>query len=93
MPWETVAYAVISAVIFSLSYYLKQTKEPFSWSKLLATGIIGVVIGVVALITNIGNITDAWVITQLTTYAGAVALVDSWIKVILRRGLSSTKTG
>lgn len=84
MAWETVGYALIAAVVYSLSFYLKSGEE-FKLPKLLATALTGVIIGCLAMVGNVDAITEQWVVTQLMNYAALTALIETWIKAIVRK--------
>lgn len=88
--FETVAYAVVGAIVYSLSFYLKKQDQEFSWFKFTATGITGLVIGLFAVMSGSG-INEADVITQLGMFASATAIFESWIKIIWRKILGFGK--
>lgn len=82
---ETVAFAVIASVIYSLSFYLKSRPETFDWIKFCATGITGLLIGVFAVLTNMTDITEAGVVAQLGVFSGATAIIETYLKLIWRK--------
>ena len=88
MVAETVAYAIVAALAYSLIFYVKKAvreKNPpeFDYTKLGATLVVGLVIGIVFYIGGVPIATEA-VETQLIAYAGVVALVESILKLIYR---------
>jgi len=88
MGAETIGYAVLAALIYSLVFYAKHhlnevVSEPFEPTKLGATLIIGAIIGVIFHVGNV-PITAASVEIQLFAYAGFVGVVESVLKAIYR---------
>jgi len=86
MDYLTVVYAVAAAVTYSASFYIKNrqsTGEPFDPPKFTATLIVGLIIGIVAMLTG-SPLTEQDVITQLIAYAGLVTFIETWLKTLIR---------
>ena len=89
MPTEiTVAYAILSALIYSVIFYGKHHFKPdkpetFDPVKLGATLVIGAIIGIVFYIGSV-PITAEAVEIQLFAYAGIVALAETILKIVWR---------
>ena len=86
MDLPTVAYALIAAVVYAASFYLKNhvaTSETFDLEKFAATLLVALIIGTVSALTG-SPLTEEDVIMQLISYAGLVALIESWIKTLVR---------
>ena len=86
MNYLTLAYAVISAVVYAASFYIKNrqsTGESFDPAKFAATLIVGLIVGIVAMLTG-SPLTEQDVITQLIAYAGLVTFIETWLKTLTR---------
>jgi len=86
MNYLTLAYAVISAIVYAASFYIKNrqsTDEPFDPAKFTATLIVGLIIGIVTMLTG-SPLTEQDVITQLIAYAGLVTFIETWLKTLIR---------
>lgn len=79
---ECIGYSLIAAIVYSASFYLKSGEE-FKLSKFLATCAVGTMIGAVAFSAGI-HVSEEFVVTQMVVYAGAIALIETWIKLALR---------
>ncbi len=77
-----IGYSLIAAIVYSASFYLK-SGENFELSKFLATCVVGVMIGVMAFSVGI-HVSEEFVITQMVVYAGAICLLETWIKLAIR---------
>ena len=82
---ETLVWPVIAAMIYSLSFYLKKKKEGYEFPKLIATGLMGLIIGVLAVAGGVTEITEQFIGVQLGFYVGAIALLEAWIKILGRK--------
>lgn len=84
---EGMALAIVSAAVYSIVFFFKKyasdNPEEFKWKKLLATLIVGVVIGAVYGYMGF-DITQMLIFEQLAMYAGTIAIVESIIKIIWR---------
>lgn len=75
MGIETLAVAIVAALVYALAGYLdRQEAEEFNLTKMFATAVIGLVVGVVLWASGI-PITSENVMTQMAAYAGLVAIV------------------
>ena len=75
MGIETLVMAVVAALIYALAGFLdRQEAEGFDKMKMLATAVIGLVVGAVLWASGI-PITSENVMLQMTAYAGLVAIV------------------
>lgn len=89
MPTEaTIAYAVISALIYSIVFFAKkrlnkESPAEFDPTKLVSTLIVGVVIGIGFYLGNV-DITALAIETQLLAYGMVIALVESGLKIVWR---------
>ena len=95
MDYLTIVYAVAAAVAYSASFYLKNrqsTDEPFDPAKFAATLIVGLIIGIVAMLTG-SPLTEQDVITQLIAYAGLVTFIETWLKTLTRTWKGAVSAG
>lgn len=87
MAAETIGYAIIAALVYSVVFFakhrLKDKPESFDWQKLCATLIVGAVIGAIFYLGDL-TITAEAVETQLIAYVSIVAIVESVIKIVIR---------
>ena len=88
MAPETIGYAIIAALIYSVVFYAKHYFKPgkpesFDPTKLGATLLVGVVLGGIFYAGDLAITAEA-VETQLIAYAGIVALVESVLKLVYR---------
>lgn len=80
----TILIAVLAAVIFAASGYLKSVgTENFEATKFVATIVVGAIVGAV-MYAGGGSITELSVTEQVAAYAGIVVVVENVIKAILR---------
>jgi len=81
---EAIIYAVVAAIVFALSGYLKSAKdEEFDATKFIATVLVGALVGVVLYVKG-AAITEEAVATQFAAYAGIVVIVENVIKAVMR---------
>ena len=81
----TILIAILAAIIFAASGYLKSAgTENFEPTKFAATVLVGTVVGAVMYVSG-SPVTEANVATQIGIYAGIVAVVENALKAILRR--------
>lgn len=73
---------MIAAIVYSASFYLKSGEE-FKLSKFLATCAVGVMIGGMAFGAGI-EVTEQFIVTQIVAAAGAICLIETWIKLAIR---------
>lgn len=84
---ETLVMALIAAIIYSGSMYLKKhtggDAEPFDLIKFAATLVVGVVVGLVSGYSGIVP-TESGVAEQMGAYAGITAVAQAWLLMIYR---------
>jgi len=81
---EAIIYAVVAAIVFALSGYLKSAKdEEFDATKFGATILVGALVGVVLYVKG-AAITEEAVATQFAAYAGIVVILQNGIKAVMR---------
>ncbi|MCW3128560.1 MAG: hypothetical protein N2V75_00415 [Methanophagales archaeon] len=81
----TILIAVLAAVIFAASGYLKSVgTENFDLEKFIATILVGAVVGAVMYASG-SPVTESNVAAQLAMYAGVIAVVENVLKAFLRR--------
>jgi len=85
MDLATILYAVIAALFYAGSFYLKnrQAGEAFDPVKFLATVIVGTIVGFISVATG-SPLTEEDLITQLVAYMGIISLVENWLKMLFR---------
>lgn len=74
--------AMVSAMIYSLSVYLRKN-EPFDAVKFITTAIVGIVIGGVMIGLGV-PITEEGVVTQIATYAGLTVVIQNVLTKIMQ---------
>lgn len=88
---QAVALAAVSAAGYSLTFYIKKrTKEnpdTFNPYKLAATIIMGVAVGVSLQLAGV-DFGQSDISSQIATYAGTVALLETILKSVYRKFLS-----
>ncbi len=80
---ETVLMAMIAAIVYGLSVYLRKG-EPMEWTKLGMTAIIGGLVGFIAGMTGIVP-TEGYVIEQMSAYAGLSVVLENILKLIYKK--------
>jgi len=81
----TIVVAILAAIIFAASGYLKSSgTENFETPKFVATIAVGAIVGAFMYVSG-SPVTEANVATQIGIYAGVVAVVENVLKAILRR--------
>ena len=81
---EAIIYAVVAAIVFALSGYLKSAKdEEFDATKFGATILVGALVGVVLYVKG-AAITEEAVATQFAAYAGIVVILENALKTVVR---------
>jgi len=81
----TIVVAILAAIIFAASGYLKSSgTENFETPKFVATIAVGAIVGAFMYASGL-PVTEANVATQLVAYAGIVAVVENVLKAFLRR--------
>jgi len=81
---EAIIYAVVAAIVFALSGYLKSAKdEEFDATKFAATILVGALVGVVLYVKG-AAITEEAVATQFAAYAGIVVILENALKTVVR---------
>ncbi len=81
----TILIAILAAVIFAASGYLKSAgTENFEIPKFVATLVVGAIVGAVIYASG-SPVTESSVVEQLAVYAGVIAVVENVIKAILKR--------
>jgi len=88
MEWTTILTGATyiltglgAGLTYSLTTYLKKQGQEFDIKKLLSTSIIGVLVGVVTLITGLEPSTGAAYIAQL----GLIPVIENIAKIIYRK--------
>lgn len=84
MAIETIAIALLMAVIYTLLGYSKSLGEEFNLTKAGATVGLGLLIGVVMYVSGM-PITEVNVAGQLAIYGGLLYVFENIIKAIVRR--------
>lgn len=89
---EQVILSAIAAAVYSFVFFAKakakDPEEPFNPFKLAATIVVGVIVGVIYSVMGV-DFTQQDISTQLTAYAGTVAVLESIMKAIWRQYLSN----
>lgn len=85
----TLLWAVLAAVLYAVVFYAKawattNPPEKFVPEKFLATVIVGAFVGAVFWLGNLSITQDA-VIDQLTDYAIATAVLESFLKMVFAK--------
>lgn len=91
----TVVYAVIAAIAYSASFYLKNhtsTSESFDPIKFCATLIVGIGISVLMLLSNV-PLTEQDFTTQIVAYAGMIAIVETLLKALIKPATAQALSG
>jgi hypothetical protein len=82
--WETALLGLVGGLAISLSGLAKkESRDTFSWSKMLPTIVIGGAIGIIAGLTN----QDYGTVADTAGIAGLTALVENFWKGIYRKVL------
>jgi hypothetical protein len=85
---ENIAFSVGAALMYSLIFYLKkydlEEKEEFNKWKFISTLSVGAVVGVGSAFAGY-DITYTNIEAKLVAYAGAIAAVESVLKMAYRR--------
>ena len=90
MMIETIAIAVISAILYAGSAFMKKNfdhdnPQSFDVTKFVSTLVVSVVIAVSMLAAGIYTISETDITTQIALYAGLVALVENTLKAVYRK--------
>ena len=81
---EAIIFAIVAAIVFALSGYLKSAKdEEFDVTKFATTVLVGALVGVVLYVKG-AAITEEAVATQFAAYAGIVVIVENALKSVMR---------
>ena len=81
---EAIVFAIVAAIVFAASGYLKSAKdEDFDVTKFAATVFVGALVGVVLYIQG-AAITEETVATQFAAYAGIVVILQNGLKAVIR---------
>jgi|Deesub1362A_J573_1020465.scaffolds.fasta_scaffold00652_15 RsiW-degrading membrane proteinase PrsW (M82 family) len=88
MAVETILTAVLAAIVYSMSMYIKKainTEEPqdFDTVKFSSTVVVGAIVGAVMHMSGV-PITEESFQNQFIAYAGLVALVENILKILKR---------
>ena len=84
MAIETIAIALLMAVVYTLLGVAKSVGEEFNPIKAGATIVLGLLIGVVMYVSGM-PITEVNVAGQLAIYGGLLYVFENVIKAIMRR--------
>jgi len=84
---ETIVFAMIAAVMYAGSQFVKKwpgdNPEDFDWYKFGATVILGGLIGIAVALK--GDVVDQTnVELQIFLFAGATAIIENSIKIVVR---------
>lgn len=87
---ETIGYAVIAAIMYAGSMYLKKSTssvnpQDFDVTKFVSTIVVAAVIAVSMVGAGATIVTEADITTQLATYAGLTAVVENVIRALYRK--------
>ena len=81
---EAIVFAIVAAIVFAASGYLKSAKEEeFNVTKFVATILVGALVGVILFVKG-AAITEEAVATQSAAYAGILAIVENALKALFR---------
>lgn len=84
MAIETIVFALLMAVIYTLLGVAKNVDEEFEPAKAGATIVLGVVIGIIMYVSGM-PITEVGVAEQLAIYGGLLYTIQAIVKSIYRR--------
>ena len=87
---ETIGYAVIAAIMYAGSMFVKKwassdNPQDFDTTKFVSTLVVAAVIGITMVGAGVTTITEADIATQLAMYAGMTAVVENTLKLIYRK--------
>ena len=86
---EIILTAVFSGILYSLIWWSAKNIDPtkesqsFNWGSMVATAIIGVFVGVFAVISG-SPITQMGIETQLAANAAIIAVIEKILKTLYR---------
>ena len=81
---EAIVFAIVAAIVFAASGYLKSAKEEeFNVTKFVATILVGALVGVILFVKG-AAITEEAVATQIAAYAGILVIVENALKALFR---------
>jgi len=88
MDWYSLGIAVFSAIVYSLTMYVKkhlnsENPQDFDTAKFVTTVIWGAIVGVVLQMSGL-PITEQNVEEQFAAYTGLIALTENIVKAIIR---------
>jgi len=88
MDWYSLGIAVFSAIVYSLTMYVKkhlnsENPQDFDVAKFVTTVIWGAIVGVVLQMSGV-PITEQNVEEQFAAYTGLIALTENIVKAIIR---------
>jgi len=88
MDWYSLGIAIFSAIVYSLSMYVKkhlnsENPQNFDTAKFITTVIWGAIIGLALQYSGV-EITEQSVEHQFTVYAGLIAITENTVKAIIR---------
>ena len=88
MDWYSVGIAVFSAVVYSLTMFVKKylnsdNPQSFDTAKFITTVIWGAIVGVALQMAGL-PINEQTVEQQMATYAGLIAITENIVKAIIR---------
>ena len=87
---ETIGYAVIAAIMYAGSMFVKkqagsENPQDFDAIKFVSTLVVSAVIAVTMVFAGVTVITEADVATQLAAYAGLIAVIENVLKLAYRK--------
>ena len=88
--YETILIALISAIVYAGSMFLKKNVDPdnpqdFDAIKFVSTLVVSVIIAATLVAAGTTTVTEATMETQLVAYSGLIALVENVLKILIRK--------
>ena len=88
MDWGSLAVAIFSAIVYSLTMYVKkhlnsENPQSFDAAKFIATIVWGAIVGTVLQMSGV-PITEQSVEEQFAAYTGLIALTENIVKAVIR---------
>ena len=88
MDWYSLGIAVFSAIVYSLTMYVKkhlnsENPQDFDTAKFVTTVIWGAIVGVVLQMSGV-PVNEQAVEEQFAAYTGLIALTENIVKAIIR---------
>ena len=88
MDWGSLAIAVFSAIVYSLSMYMKkhlnsENPQSFDAAKFVTTIVWGAIVGAALQMSGV-PITEQAVEEQFAAYTGLITITENVVKAIIR---------